>query len=436
LQKKEGDLWDSLSAKFGGADGGKEGSSAPDPDQIYTVTRLNREAQDLLEGEFASIWVEGEVSNVSRSGRGHLYFTLKEEGAQLDAIMFRRRNRELDFELEDGQAVVAKGRLTIYSQRGRYQLKVRQLLQGGVGPLQRRFERLKEKLKEEGLFEEEKKKSLPPAPGAIGIVTSPKGAALRDIVTTIRERFPPSRLYLFPTRVQGEGASAEIVSALERAQRFAQREKLDLLIVGRGGGSLEDLWPFNEEEVARAIHRCPLPLISAVGHEVDYSISDFVADCRVPTPTAAGKKAVPEAAELSQRLKSIRRRLVRAQSGRMGSIEQRLESLRARFAFRLVPRQLEESGQRLDSLLERMGEAVASQLEDDRETCADLLNRLSRANPAKILGKGYSITRREGKILDSVEEVELGDRIESRLADGSLISVVQSVESLKEGERQ
>jgi exodeoxyribonuclease VII large subunit len=303
---------------------------------IYTVSQLTGEIKTLLEKNFEHIWVEGEISNFRQPTSGHLYFTLKDESSQLRAVMFRMQNRLLKFEPEDGLQVVCYGRLTVYDPRGEYQIVVDHLEPKGLGALQLAFEQLKEKLSGEGLFDPARKRPLPTLPQKIGIVTSPTGAAIRDILQIIDRRFANVHILLYPVRVQGPGAAQEIAQAIDE---LGQWPGLEVMIVGRGGGSLEDLWAFNEEGVARAIHRSPVPVISAVGHEIDFTIADFVADLRAPTPSAAAELVIGNKLELVQNLENLVWRLnqmvrttLESWQERLGSLIHRLTDPRKRIA--------------------------------------------------------------------------------------------------------
>lgn len=273
--------------------------------KVFSVSEITSDLKNLMEDCFPSVWIQGEISNFKNYASGHYYFTLKDENAQLSGVMFKGNNRLLKFELEDGMKVIAHGRITIYEVRGQYQMIVDRMEPDGVGSLQLAFEQLKAKLKKEGLFDHSSKKALPKLPQTIGIVTSLHGAAVHDMMSILRRRFPNINILIYPVKVQGEGSAQEISEAIGY---FSKNQNVDVLIVGRGGGSLEDLWSFNEEIVARAIHACPIPVISAVGHETDFSISDFVADHRAPTPSAAAELAVPVRSELWQQLQQIKSR--------------------------------------------------------------------------------------------------------------------------------
>jgi len=324
---------------------------------ILTVSQLTAEIKTLLERNFEHLWVEGEVSNLRLPGSGHLYFTLKDESAQIRAVMFRMQNRLLKFKPGDGLQVVGYGRLTVYEPRGEYQIVLDYLEPKGLGALQLAFEQLKEKLSREGLFDPARKKPLPPLPQKIGIVTSPTGAAIRDILQIIDRRFANVHILLYPVRVQGVGAAQEIARAIDE---LGQWPGLDVMIVGRGGGSLEDLWAFNEEPVARAIHRSPVPVVSAVGHEIDFTIADFVADLRAPTPSAAAELVVRNKVELVQTLESLARRLSQTVRMKLESRQERLSSL----VYRLTDPRKRVSDQRLrlDDLSSRLATSIQQSL--------------------------------------------------------------------------
>jgi len=405
---------------------------------IYTIAQLNREARQLLEGAFPGVWVEGEVSNFRHHSSGHMYFTLKDEEAEIDAVIFALEGELLEFEPEDGQRVLAFGRVTVYERRGRYQLVCSELRPAGLGRLQLELERLKARLQAEGLFAEERKRPLPRFPQRIGVVTSPEGAAIRDICTVIAERYPPVEVVLFPARVQGEGAAEEIARAIQAANRYSEsQEPLDLLIVGRGGGSLEDLWAFNEEVVARAISESKLPVISAVGHEVDLTIADLVADYRAPTPTAAAQAAVPDRTELLSLLEGLRGQLVRLQGERLEGLELRLERALRSYAFRLPKRQIEEGLQRLDGLWERLLRALERRLTREEERLAGLVARLEGAGPLAVLRRGYALLLRErtGEPLTSAAQVAEGELVRAKLYEGELLCRVERRELQRSDEK-
>lgn len=404
--------------------GGKE----VDSDDVYTISELNRRARTLLESNFDRIWVEGEISNLSIASSGHAYFTLKEESSEISAVMFSGDRRRADVDLEDGTAVLAQGTLTVYEKRGRYQLILRDVRDVGAGKLQMEFEKLKKRLGEEGLFDPEKKKEIPDFPRTIGVVTSPTGAAIRDIVSTIEDRYPLVTIYLFPVKVQGDGAGKGIAGAIDLANR-TDAFKLDILIVSRGGGSLEDLWPFNEEVVARAIYRSEIPVVSGVGHEIDFTISDFVADRRVPTPTAAGKEVVPDRTEIMNGVDKDVSRLRSTQASALHRYRDSIDQVTSSFAFRLPFRALEERWQEYDRWSQALGDRSGSIFDKKTEKFNNLLKRLSLANPTRLLNKGYSITETEkGEVLLDAKEVEEGESLKTSLFKGIIRSEVREVE--------
>jgi len=389
---------------------------------ILTVTQLTSQIKTLLEEAFPDVWVEGEISNLSIPQSGHAYFTLKDEHAQVRAVMFRSSLRFLKFTLQHGIQVLCRGRLSVYDPRGEYQLILDYIEPKGVGALQLAFEQLKARLEKEGLFDRERKKPLPLLPRRIGIVTSPTGAAIRDMLRVIKRRHPRMHILLYPVPVQGIEASPAIVEAIQYFNRF---KNVDVMIVGRGGGSLEDLWAFNEEEVARAIHASQIPIISAVGHETDYTISDFVADLRAPTPSAAAEMVVGSEERLRDTIHSLESRLI-------GRMEQRIETLRAslRENIRLLGdprRRLEQFVQRVDELVRRMALGLRQHVRRDRARLTSLTAGLDHLNPLGILSRGYSITRKmpEGVILKDAAAVMPGDLISTRLHEGEVLSRVE-----------
>ncbi len=376
--------------------------------EVFSVSSLNREARRLIEANFGVIWVEGEISNLARPSSGHLYWSLKDDNAQVRCAMFRQANRSLSFTPDNGQQVLARARVGLYEARGEFQLVVEFLEEAGEGLLRRRFEELKRKLAAEGLFDAERKKPIPTLPRRIGIVTSPSGAAVRDILTVLRRRFPWVRALIFPTRVQGETAAEEIAAALALANR---RGECDVLILARGGGSLEDLWSFNEEIVARAIAASETPVISGVGHEIDSTIADFVADVRAPTPSGAAEIAVPDQLEWLSTLDAYALRIARSTSLRLETAGKRLEGLAHRLSRSHPGIQLRESTQRLDDLDVRLLRAWRELLGQRQRTLAQASIALRAAAPRQRLQAllerhrwvGQSLTRAMRSRLDALE---------------------------------
>jgi exodeoxyribonuclease VII large subunit len=397
-------------------------------ERIYTVSELNREVRELLESALPCLWVEGEVSNFKHHSSGHMYFTLKDEGAEIDAAIFGAESRGLSFTPENGQKILAFGRVTLFERRGRYQLVIRELRPAGIGRLQLEFERLKAQLQAEGLFDERHKRSLPSFPQMVGIVTSPEGAAIRDICSIMAKRYPLVELFLFPARVQGEGAAEEIAQAIAAANEYRQDGRgLNVLIVGRGGGSLEDLWAFNEEAVARAIYNSKIPVVSAVGHEIDFTIADFVADLRAPTPSAAAQLVVPDRAELLGHVQEHLSKLIDNERDLLAWQGLRLQNALRSYAFRLTAKRLDEELQALDELSERLGKAIRLQFQRSEERLHGLLGRLEAANPSSILSRGYAlITKAEtGELVKAAAQVVRGERVKARLHHGELLCRVE-----------
>jgi exodeoxyribonuclease VII large subunit len=391
--------------------------AAPAP---LSVTELNRRVRVLLENQFETLWVTGELSNVKPAGSGHWYFCLKDEAASIDCVMYRSRAQFLDFRPENGLRVEVRARVTLYEPRGAYQLSVDELRRAGRGALHEAFEKLKAKLAAEGLFDAERKRALPEFPRAIGIVTSREAAALRDILTVLRRRAPMTPAILYPAPVQGEGAGVQIARAIRIA---GERGEVDVLIVGRGGGSLEDLWAFNEEVVARAIDACPVPVVSGVGHETDFTIADFIADVRAPTPTAAASMASPDREALCDAVAALKRRLARDLRRQLETRAQRLDSLSRRL---LTPAQRIERQQReLAALARRMANATRRGLADGARHLASLRNALTHLDPTRVLGRGYSIVRGpDGHVLRSSAGLAQGDAIDIAFAEGGASATV------------
>ncbi|ROS05188.1 exodeoxyribonuclease VII large subunit [Sinobacterium caligoides] len=443
---------------------------------IYTVTELNSRAKKLLEKHFSTVWVEGEISNHSNPSSGHWYFTLKDSGAQVRCAMFKKDNQSVKFKVAQGTRVVARARMSLYEARGDYQLIVEHMEPAGIGDLQQAFEALKKLLDEEGLFAPPLKKTVPINPAHIGIITSPTGAAIRDILAILKRRQPAMRITLYPVSVQGDKAGDEIAQAIAFANRIAERFQtpLQALIVGRGGGSLEDLWSFNQEQVARAIAASKLPVISAVGHEIDFTISDFVADLRAPTPSAAAELISTDQQEQRQQLISYRQWLGDMALQQLRQRQQQLAHLKKR--LRHPGHQLQIYAQRLDDLEQRILRAITQRLQQQRnqldvkrlelqqhnpqrqlnahkerlrqlrsqlpklissnitsrrqllDTQALLLNNLS---PLAVLGRGYSISKQQGRVITDSQQLKLGDTVTTELAKGHFKSTIVEINAEK-----
>ena len=396
--------------------------------RIYSITELTRQIKFLLESHFPNVWVKGEISNFKLHSSGHMYFSLKDENAQLPCVMWRGRNNLLFFMPKDGMKVVAQGNVTVYEKRGYYQFEVLELQPAGIGELQLAFEQLKQRLKAEGLFEAEHKKPIPAYPERIGIVTSATGAAIRDLVTVVGRRFPSVQLILNPVRVQGDGAAEDIARAIDEFNEYGQ---VDVLIVGRGGGSLEDLWPFNEEVVARAIFRSKIPIISAVGHEVDFSISDFVADLRAPTPSAAAELVVRNRDELLSTLQAMVQKMYRLLKEKIRYYRDKVNYLESSYALRRPADVIKEYNQRLDELTRTMETALTHQIERERARITALTKHLENLNPLSIMKRGYSICYREqdGHIIIDAVQLQEEDKIRVQFAKGQIRGTVDEVQN-------
>ena len=440
-------------------------SDSPPPPAL-TVSQLNRQAKNLLESHFDFVWVEGEISNFASPSSGHWYFSLKDGNAQVRCAMFRNRNQRVKFTPDNGDAIRLRARVSLYEGRGEFQLIVEHLEHAGAGALQAAFEKLKTRLAAEGLFDQALKKPLPEQVSRLGVITSPTGAAIHDILTVLKRRCPAIEVYILPVAVQGEGAAAEICAAIERVNRLQSSGEinLDALIVGRGGGSLEDLWAFNEESVARAIVASSLPVVSAVGHEIDFSIADMAADHRAPTPSAAAELLSPDQREWQERLRvleanlhrqikrkladaareldHLRKRLkhpgaqLREQAQRLDDLEQRLllaqrnslaqkQAQLALLASRLharspLPMVIQHQSE-LQRLSQRMESAIKKRLADANQQVSHLAQVLESLSPIATLKRGYAIvTDSQGRIVTDAQSRAVGDTVQARLATGSL----------------
>ncbi len=438
--------------------------------KILSVSQLNQRARQLLETHFSRIWVEGEISNLACPSSGHWYFTLKDARAQVRCAMFRNRNQLLRFRAENGMKITARGRLSIYENRGDYQLIIESLEESGVGALQRAFEQLKQELATRGWFDPAHKQPLPQLPRHIGVVTSPSGAAVRDIVAVLRRRFPAIPITLLPTPVQGDGAAGQIAEAIQQANTLGAHLKppLDVLIVGRGGGSLEDLWAFNEEIVASAIYHSELPVVSAVGHEIDFSIADLVADHRAATPSAAAELLSPDQDQLRDLINGHCRRLLSSIGNRLAGEQQQLTAVQKRlkhpgaqlqeYSLRLdeselrltrashqllrrrqlqveqihqrlallTPRsRIDRQRERLEHLRQQLLERWQTQLQGKQQRLAKNGELLHSVSPLQTLQRGYSIVADErGRIVKSVAGLNSDDRINIRMGDGDIDAVI------------
>lgn len=393
--------------------------------QIYTVSQITNYIKDLLDfdQQLQDLWLEGEVSNFSQSTTGHVYFTLKDENSQIRCVLWRSLAQQQSHLPQDGQAIVAHGRVSVYEAQGAYQFYIDTIQPLGLGILHLQFEALKARLQEEGLFAVEHKRPLPPYPQRIGLVTSPQAAALRDILHVLERRYPLTEVLLAPTLVQGDEAPPQIVEAI---RALNDRGDVDLIIVARGGGSLEELWAFNDERVARAIYDSQVPVIAGVGHEVDFTIADFVADVRAPTPSVAAELAVPEARELHGSLETWRRRLAQAMTRSLAQQWTSLQRCREDLS-RFSPRaRIYNYRQRIDDLSKTSLSQLRHQLEVQREKLQGLLSALQSLSPLRTLERGYAIVRHRGtgQVVKRVAQVEAGHGLNVRVSDGEFAATV------------
>ena len=408
-------------------------------DKYLTVSAITRylKARFDADDNLKSVFLKGEISNFKAHTSGHLYFSVKDESSKINAIMFSRSASKLDFKPADGTKVLIAGRISIYEATGNYQIYVDQMIEDGVGNLYVAFEKLKKKLSAEGLFDQSHKKAIPAIPKRVGIITASTGAAVRDIITTIRRRFPICETILFPTLVQGDGAKDDIVKNIKRASSY----DVDVIIVGRGGGSIEDLWAFNEEIVARAIYECDIPIISAVGHEVDFTIADFVADLRAPTPTAAAELAVPNMIDLKRSIEQYSIRLKEAIYKKINYQKLYLDSVKNSFVLKNPMVMFDNKKQNLDLISSRLNELILRKVEiqkdklnnlkksyifvnpeniykDETIVLKNIIDKLELLNPLKVLSRGYSITYSCGKVVKSIKDVK--DDIVVKVKNGEI----------------
>lgn len=415
--------------------------------KYFTVSQYNQAIKNFLDSkiECQVVHIKGEVSNYKGHTRGHLYFTLKDEESRINAVMFKTNADKLDFVPKDGDEVLVTGRISVYVPNGGYQVYVEEMHLSGNGDLLKKLEELKQKLSKEGLFDPEKKKSIPKYPNKIGIVTAPTGAAIRDILSTIKRRYPICNTILFPALVQGELAKDDIVKQIKRANEF---DDIDVLIVGRGGGSIEDLWAFNEEIVARAIYESRIPIISAVGHEIDFTIADFVADMRAPTPTGAAEMAVPNMIDLINYIHQLEIRLNKNIANLLENYKKQLFNLKNSYVLTNPLAYSEIREQKLDTIINRLNSYIIHKLDIEKNRYSNIIskhilinpeelfiknknslelyiNKLELLNPLNVLSKGYSLSSVNGKVIKSVKDVKVDDEVNIRLLDGNIKTIVK-----------
>lgn len=409
-----------------------------------TVTDINNYIKNIVDGDFflSNVTLKGEISNLKFHTRGHLYFSLKDENSKINAVMFNYKNLGLNFIPKDGMNVIVKGKVSVFTTGGSYQITVSNMKEDGIGNLYILFEELKRRLEREGLFSPEHKKKLPRIPKKVGVITASTGAAVKDIISTINRRFPLTEIILFPTLVQGVGAKENIVKMINKANE----SDVDVIILGRGGGSIEDLWAFNEEIVARAIYNSNKPIVSAVGHEIDFTISDFVSDMRAPTPTGAAELVVPSKVEIQSYLNDYKGRIISVINKKIKSYTDTFSKLKSTYILKNPISMYEIDEQKLDNMLEKLGSIMTYKLEREKSELNNLskmispnmLNRLDKEkiklenietklnllNPENILKKGYSLTLVEGKIVKSINSVKKGSIIDTKFSDGIIKSEV------------
>ena len=395
-------------------------------DKYLTVTQINKYIKYKMDNDsnLSVVYLKGEISNFKNHSSGHLYFTIKDESSRILAVMFRGNASKINFKPVDGSKVLVVGRISCYEASGNYQIYVEEMLEDGVGNLYLEFEKLKKKLGDKGYFDDMYKKPIPKFPKRIGIITAPTGAAIRDIITTINRRYKLVELYIFPSLVQGENAKDDIVKNLERANNY----DLDLIILGRGGGSIEDLWAFNEEVVADAIFKSNIPIISAVGHEIDFTISDFVSDLRAPTPTAAAELSVPNTIDLINYIKQLEIRASKSMENIIDVKKSRLNSLVNSYVLKNPKNMYEIKSQKLDNLVDKLNIYIKRNLNDKNNRFINILNKLDALNPINTIKRGYSITKSKDKVITSINSVVENDIITTDLVDGVITSKVVKVE--------
>ena len=396
--------------------------------QTLTVSQLTAQIKNALEGEFPSVWVAGEISNYSRPQSGHSYFTLKDDRAQIRAVMWKGTTSRLKFDLADGLDVICHGHVDVYAPRGSYQLVVDELQPKGLGALELALRKLREKLAAEGLFDPARKRKLPVFPRRLAFVTSPTGAAVRDFLEVLRRRWRGVDVLVIPARVQGDGAAAEIVAGIRMANRLSPRP--DVLVVGRGGGSLEDLWAFNEEPVVRAIAASRIPTVSAVGHEIDVTLADLAADVRALTPSEAAERVVPAVEEITSRMRAYVQRLRHAAHRRVMLLRARFDGVAAQRPFRRPFDLIHDRSRRLDELAVHGNNAIRRLLRDRQSRLATMAGKIESLSPLEVLGRGYTITQdaRSGAVIRAAQQLRVGQSIVTRFAAGNAVSRVESIE--------
>ncbi len=421
-------------------------------DKYLSVSAVTRYLKAKFDNDdnLKMVFLKGEISNIKYHTTGHIYFSLKDETSKINAIMFSSSAKKLLFKPQDGSKVLVTGRISVYEATGGYQIYVDEMLEDGIGNLYIAFEELKKKLSQEGLFDSKHKKQIPKIPNRVGVVTASTGAAIKDIISTIKRRFPICEIILFPSLVQGDNAKEDIVKNIKLAENY----NLDVLIVGRGGGSIEDLWPFNEEIVARAIFDCNIPIISAVGHEIDFTIADYVADLRAPTPTGAAEMAVPNISDLVNVIKNLNIRLNEAINKNLNYKKLVLDSIKSSYAIKNPLIMYENKKQKLDILLDNLNKILIKKVENathkleiikksfilnnpnflykyKQTKLSSLIDKLELINPLGVLKRGYSLTMKDGKVLSEINNVKIKDNLTIKLYNGEILATVNKVKENK-----
>lgn len=403
--------------------------------KVFSVTEVTKYIKDMFlrEPAFFSLYVKGEISNYKLHYSGHMYFTLKDENCTIKCVMFKSNCQSLKFSPDNGMKIIARGSISVFERDGQYQLYVEEMQPDGIGALHIAFEQLKFKLQNEGLFDEDRKKKLPFMPTRIGVVTSSDGAVIRDIISVASRRFYNIQIKVFPVAVQGEFAAAQIARAIELANTLGC---IDVIIIARGGGSLEELWAFNEEIVARSIASSKIPVVSAVGHETDYTIADFVSDLRAPTPSAAAEMIIPEKSALEYTAAMFAQRLRSFMTGRVAAEKSRLDNLKSTSVFRRPYDLVYQQRMRLDVMEKDMAKSIQAAMSVVRERIRGFYGKLDALSPLAILARGYSISSRasDGAYISSINDVNVNDRIEIRVSDGKIKCSVESVEDINDDE--
>ena len=419
--------------------------------KYLSVTAINKYLKYKFDNDnnLINVFLKGEISNLKFHSTGHLYFSVKDENSKINAIMFSGSAKKLNFKPVDGSKVLINGRISVYESSGSYQIYVNEMIEDGIGNLYIAFEKLKKELAKEGLFDPKYKKPIPKIPETIGIVTAPTGAAVKDIISTIKRRFPLCKTILFPSLVQGENACEDIAKNIKKAENY----NLDVLIVGRGGGSIEDLWPFNEEIVARAIFECTIPVISAVGHEIDYTIADFVADMRAPTPTGAAEMAVPNVSDLISFINNLKIRLNEAVNKKINYQKLYLDSIKNSFIIKNPMIMYENKKQKLDNILENIQNLFSNYIsnyrykldllrsnyilnnpsvlyKDKKIYLANLIEKLELINPMGVLKRGYSLSTQDNHVIKSIKNLDVNKDLVIKLYDGNIITNIKEVEEI------